>query len=133
MKTIIRIEHPLDGFGIFGDREKGKPFNHRFPDGAIGQFNYDSNDVGWFKDRHCDFNTPWADGIDFKSKEDYCAYKTVDQLQQWITREELMELIETYGFRVYALDVSIFQEGEHQICYKKQHILQQKDISSLFL
>lgn len=130
MTTIIRIEHPSDGLGIFGSREAGE-LNEYVWGEFIPTFNYNPWEVGYFMDRHRDFNTPDEDDLSLEMGGDFCAYTSIDQIQQWITKDEFTELFE-YGFKVYMLDVSECQIGKHQAIYRKEHILQQKDISSLF-
>lgn len=120
MKTIVRIEY-IDGNGIwFAENKKGNDI-----------VDYLSN-IKEFSIRHNYFNTPKEDNINFIKGVHFCAFKSIEQLQQWVYPEEIREFL-SLGFKVYLIDVSHYLEGSHQICYKKEDILQQKDISSLFI
>lgn len=118
MKTIIRIEHPSDGKGIWRSNINGV-----------------NNLSNWieFSDRHRKFPNPTYEGdvTGFIEGIHYCAFKSIEQLQEWVYKNEIKELLEM-GFKVYMLDVFNWLEGNYQICYKKEDILQQKDISELF-
>ncbi len=115
MKTIIRFEMP-NGIGIFNNTE----FT---PYSVI--------------DRHRKFPTIWQDngfeniGV-IITKDYFCAYKTIEQVQQWIMKDEIISLINN-GCNILMLDVSEFIEGEFQTIYKKEHIVSNKIINSLFL
>ena len=121
MKTVIRIEH-YDGIGMFRSQ--------------IGHLRrktvYDFlPEVG---DRHIKFNDPDMDHLDIEkeNKTWYCAYKSIEQLQKWILKDEFKILFDR-GFRVLLLDVTEYQEGEDQIIYTKESIANSKNISSLFI
>ena len=118
MNTIIRIEHPSDGKGIWRSNTTV----------------YDTLSNIWeFVSRHRQFPNPTYEGdvTGFIEGIHYCAFKSIEQLQEWVYKDEIKELLEL-GFKVYMLDVSNWLEGNYQICYKKEDILQQKDISELF-
>lgn len=121
MKTIIRIEHSC-GNGIW------KALYSRF-DNICYSFSFYNN----FKEKHASFPTPYFDkGINRMMEiDEYCAFKSIEQLQQWIEKEWWIEIFKA-GFKVFMLDVTSYVEGEYQILYKKKNILQSKDISSLF-
>jgi hypothetical protein len=84
--------------------------------------------------RHRDFNTPQEDGLDVRldKKEWFCAYKSIEQFQQWVMLSEVRVLI-SIGFDVLLLDVEDFQIGEHQVIFTKQSITSTKIINELFL
>lgn len=85
--------------------------------------------------RHNDFNTPQRDlGIEEKFIEGThrCAYKSLDQLQEWIPRKEIKKFIRR-GIVVLCHTVSDCFIGEHQICYDPIYITSTEDISELFL
>lgn len=129
MKTIIRIEHPSDGYGIFMDK----------------LLDVDENIIGTRKvkntydfakrmsDRHTKFNTPYHDNLDTRkdSKIWYCAYKSLDQMKEWITSKEIKAILKR-GYIVLMLEVKEHQEGRDQIIYTKESIKSSKDISALF-
>ena len=125
MKTIIRIEHK-SGYGIFravnrlgnciiDSKKAGKTFNK-------------------LQVRHFEFPTPHRDSKISRFIEDneFCAFKSIEQVQQWITKDEIIALTKL-DFKVLMLDVSECIEGEYQIIYEKENILQSKDITNLFI
>lgn len=124
MKTVIRIEYPEDGIGMFmtylknGLKRKIKPIDEF----CITAYR-----------RHCKFNSPREDGLNRHkdSKEWFCSYKSIEQLQQWIKTNELKRIIKK-GYMVLMLDVTEYQEGRDQIIYTKESIKSSKDITSLF-
>lgn len=125
MKTVIRIEYPLDGIGMFmtylpnGFKRKIKPLDEF----CISAFR-----------RHYEFNSPIQDGLDRQKdfKEWFCSYKSIEQLQQWITSNELKKIIKK-GYVVLMLDITEYQEGMDQIIYTKESIKSSKDITQLFI
>lgn len=84
--------------------------------------------------RHSIFNTPYGDGLYMKrgGMEWFCAYKSLDQMREWILEGELKELIEG-GYRILLLELDYHQEGEHQIIFTKEGIVSSKDITDIFL
>ena len=84
--------------------------------------------------RHANFNTPQEDGlnIELEGKEWFCAYKSLEQFEEWVILSEVRVLIEN-GFDVLLLDVEDFQIGKHQVIFTKQSITSTKIINELFL
>lgn len=128
MKTIIRIEHE-DGNGMF--RKKIERF-------AVGDYtdNILLNNL-WERHDACNkggMPVPYNDGIDLwkNRKEWFLGFKSMEQFNQWCLPEEVKELLKL-GFKVLMIDVEEYQEGGCQIAFTKDTILQQKDISSLFV
>ena len=125
MKTIIRIEHK-SGNGIF------RAVNR------LGNYIIDSKKVGKtfnkLQIRHFEFPTPYGDSkiSRFINEDEFCAFKSIEQVQQWITKDEIIALTKL-DFKVLMLDVSECIEGEYQIIYEKKNILQSKDITNLFI
>jgi len=122
---IIRIEHS-DGQGLFMSyifNEEGEETGRRFY--VVSNLLYSVSQ------RHNDFHTPEEEGLILIRGVDFCAYKSLEQLNQWIMPEEL-KIIINHGFSVYMIEIDIFQQGNHQIVYKKKDILTKTDISSLF-
>ena len=122
MKTIIRIERP-DGIGMFrndvsvynipelnslANRHSHGNFPIPYDDTKLGELSCYKDDKNWF-----------------------CAYKSIEQLQQWIKPEEFQYLFNN-DYKLLLLDVTEYQEGEYQILYTKESILNSKDISNLF-
>lgn len=127
IKTIIRIEYPLDGLGIF-TTYLGANFNHDKREiRPIDEFCREAYI------RHREFNDPFQDKLNLKkdNKNWFCSYKSIEQLQQWIKPEELKTIIEE-GYKVFMLDVFEYQEGKDQIIYTKDSIQSSKNITSLF-
>ena len=75
--------------------------------------------------RHINFNSPEEDRLDIRkdNKLWYCAYKSIEQLQEWIKPKELKDLIAN-GYVIKLLDVDEYQYGRDQIIYTKQSIKQ---------
>lgn len=115
---IVRIEHS-DGWGIFRT-QTNRP-------------NVCDLKLSALIDRHCKFfPTPVQESNGrFIEEDEYCAFKTIEQVQQWITADEIRILLDN-DFKVYLLEVATCITYEHQCIYKKENIVEQKDISELF-
>lgn len=123
MKTIIRIEHSKQGLGLFRAIDNcGNAIIRKLPF-------YSSLSA-----KHSNFPTPDDDiGIErYPEENEYCAFKSIEQLKQWIESEWFNTIIEL-GFKILLLDVIDCVEGEYQILYKKENVIQTKDISNLFI
>lgn len=118
MQQIVRIEHS-DGWGIF--RTQG------------GRPNVSDLGMDDLVRRHCnDFPTPYQEsGGKSLERNQFCAFKTIEQVQQWIMPDE-MRLLLSHDFKVYLLEVSQCITYQHQCVYEKEDIIEQKDISNLF-
>lgn len=126
---VIRIEHRRDKHGIFNPTNK----YNRYEMGLDG-----TEDAC---ERHTKFMAPYRDKSVIDStktldltkdgKEWFCAFKSIEQLQQWLTLKEINILLNNY-FNVYILSVDEFQEGEFQVIYTKESIKSKKVINSLF-
>lgn len=120
MKTIIRIERS-DGIGMFMSRHSV----------------YDIEELKDIANRHGGgkFPTPFGENPELDLWKDdkkwFCAYKSIEQLQQWIKPDEFKHLFNN-SYKVLLLDVTEYQEGKYQIIYTKESISQSKDISRLF-
>lgn len=119
MNTIKVVRITKDGLGIFSPK-------------VVDSFREDYRYVNLNK-RHQNFNTPQEDFLDIRKEgfEWFCTYKSVGQLQQWNTFDEINMLIEK-GFSVLMLEVSEYQIGEHQIIFTKESIVKTVDISNYF-
>lgn len=127
-KVIIRIEQ-TDGLGLFQYKfydAEGKLHRRKVRVAAM--------ELPDMSERHCQFNDPWNDCLDIErdNKEWFCAYKSARQFKQWITSEEIRQIIEM-GYRVFVLEVSEYQEGKDQIIYTKDSIVKSQDVTELFL
>lgn len=125
MIQAIRIEH-TDGIGMFRqcdlDYIKRKHSLYCF-----------RNTRKYARDiinRHCNFNTLYEDFYN-ATENHFCAYKSIDHIQQWITKKELSYLFKK-GYSVYLLELSEVVEGEDQYAFLKEWIINKTDISSLF-
>ena len=109
----IRLECD-DGDGIFVKREKG--------------FDLGSLLLG---DRiikaHKNFPTPITEFGDHFTEDHRCAYKSIDQLLQWISLRDL-EYLQKFGVVIYQLELDFCLEGEFQICYLEKNIINKKKI-----
>jgi hypothetical protein len=119
---VIRVEHP-DGYGMFRSYDK----DHNIRSHSVDEICHD------LCIRHYDFNEPSGDGLnlDRDSKDWFCAYKTIEQIQEWVKPEEFKILFDN-DYKIYVLSVSEYQIGESQIIYTKDSILNKRDISTLF-
>ena len=119
--TIIRIEHPDTGFGMF----KSKLDNKRLC--------YELSNYLQFPNKHANFPTSYNDSKINRciKKYEFCAFKSIYQLQKLVIKKELKEFI-SMGFKVYALDVSECIIGKFQILFEKKNITQSKNITLLF-
>lgn len=122
MRTIIRIEHSTQGLGIWQAENEDCV-------SLCNSFSFYSE----FSKKHNDFPTPREDNMINRviKGDEFCAFKSIEQLQQWIEKDWWSEIFDK-GFKVLMIDVITCVEGEYQILYKKEDILQTKDISSLF-
>ena len=120
MKKAIRIEHDC-GNGLF--RAKNDDYT------IINNLSYDIYTNLVIK--HKQFPTPSKEGLDIE-KDEFCAFKSIEQIQQWIEPEWFNEIIKL-GFKIYLLELSSCKEGNSQIVFKKQNIRSKKDITELFL
>ena len=132
-KTIIRIEHPSDGKGLWCSViDGGTIYDKRINNHS--KF----NDIA---DRHATDAFPnfWEDrvlskAIDHEELHKYnFAFKSLDQLKTALTSDEMKECINILGFRILMLDVTDYHESDYQIIFKKKSIVSYKDISFMFL
>lgn len=128
IKTVIRIEHPEDGIGIFITRTKGLTCwkNKK----VTSTFDYSVRNIGNVYEKHSDM--PGARRIEgFIEDRYYCAYPSVEVMKKWINCGEIKQLL-SFGFVVLVLDVTDYIETLEQVIYTKESIVSSKDISSLF-
>lgn len=118
MITAIRIEHPSDGIGIFMQKDRESLSVHNF--------------LKSVSVRHVQNFPDIKDEIGYEVYKSYfCAYKTIEQLNDWILPDEMTEIINK-GYKIYLLDLTEAKVTDFQVIFKKEHILQQKDITSIF-
>ena len=126
-KSVIRIENKEDGRGIFrsyaGDFERHSNYNEIY--------NRHQN-----KDKFPAYghDIQLRDQINYDDLQDYYfAFKSLEQLRTGFTDVELKEAIEELGFQVLMLDVTDYYESDYQIVFNKESIVEEKDISFMFL
>jgi len=117
--TIIRIEH-ADGYGMY----RAKNWGERY---TLG----DCENTEKMNELHANRKTPYSDGIKFDN-DMFCAFESLETFKALVIDSELSWLLHNHDFKVLMLDVTLIHRGEHQVCYKKEHVLQTKDISSFF-
>lgn len=119
MITVVRFERR--GNGIF------RPSNRSIYNSAIAKRTYARHNNG-------NFPLPEDENLNmFKYYKDwFCAYKTIEQLQAWVHKDEIDFFI-SKGFKVLMLDVTEYQQGEMQVIFTKESIISCKDVTSLFV
>lgn len=121
MTTIIRIEHTT-GWGLW--RAHLNPFT------AIIEELECFNEV---LEKHKNMPTVINDpGLGSRNTDEFCAFKSIEEFNQWMDKAWMPELVDN-DFKVLMIDVSECRIGQYQVVFKKEHILQTKDITSLFL
>lgn len=122
MITAIRIEHPRDGNGIFNAAKDDIPILNEL------------SNCNEFRMRHNKFLTPREDPLinRWPNGNEYCAFLSMDQLNHWINKTEMNELIDL-GFRVLVIHISECVTGKYQILYTKSNVFHTSDITSLFI
>ncbi len=123
MKQIVRIEHKDSGIGIWNHSNDG---SYKRNVEAIDSYEL-------LRDRHLNFLRPFEEtnlkGI--FNKDYYCAFKSLDQLKDWIYDNEVKELIDQ-GFIILLIELNNYHEGDYQIIFKKEDIITRKDITDIF-
>lgn len=122
MVTIIRVEHQ-NGLGMF-----------RYKGGGRGELNQNII-LGDMYFRHgSSFPTPYKENLDIElgGMKWFCAFKSLDQFEKWVTRGEARELINN-GFKILMLKTNQYQVGKYQIIYTKEGVVETTDISPLFM
>jgi hypothetical protein len=132
-RKIVRVEH-ADGCGMFRNDKYGK---YRYILGNSDETikMYELHDSLPTPKRDRGFNLGdlgWGDFDEFMEGR-FCAYKTLDSFYQWIVKDELKWLLNNHDFKVLLIEVTELLEGEYQVLYKKENIVNVEDISSLFL
>lgn len=121
----IRIEHAL-GWGMF--RAEDKDGNYINDEDIVGD---ELSEM--FKRHYADFPIPQMDSGILREPEDdeFCAFKSLEQLDQWVTPDEIRELIKR-GFTVFIIELEEATIGEYQILYKKEDVLAKLEINDLY-
>ena len=129
MITIIRIEHPSDGQGLWrsGDEDCLISNHSKFTE---------------ITERHSDkskFPTYGNDEvlhtqIDWYTLQKYhFAFLNLEQFREALTNEEVKECINDLEFQVLMLDVTDYYTSSYQAVFNKESIISSKDISFMFI
>ena len=118
METLQIVHLEKNGIGIFQTRDP---------------LIYETATYNRYVDRHKYFPVPFMEDLNLNKGESewFCAYITVQVMQQWLADRDIQFLIRR-GFKVLLLTVSDFQKGEKQAVYTKESIINQEDITSIF-
>jgi len=86
-------------------------------------------------DQHANgFPTPYLDGgldMDLDDKEWFCSYKSIETMFEYLTHKQIRFLI-SKGFKVLLLEVTNYQEGDFQVIYTKDSVVNTTDLTELF-
>lgn len=118
--NIIRVEHE-DGWGMFRFNEAT---GYRY---TIG----DTKETAAMYNLHYSRPRPHEDGIKFIAGEDYCAFDSLETFSSLVKPRSINFLFK-HGFKVVMLTVTAIKRGGHQVAYRKEDVIEVKDISSLF-
>lgn len=114
---IYRVEH-ISGYGIWrAETENGRSIcqNYSF---------YCELDT-----KHSKFPIAQKDVEKFIPGVHYCAFKSLRQLNIWVKKEWRQEL-KSFDFKFYEIEIEEKNclIGKKQICFKKEHIINKKEI-----
>lgn len=74
-----------------------------------------------------DFPMPYDEQHKIKGKEWYSAGKSIDNMNEWFSREDAERLVEN-GFQLYKYEVSEFQELEMECLFTREGIVDKEII-----
>ena len=128
MITVIRIEHPSDGQGLW--RSGG--------DDIILDRHSKYSDINCrhSTDKYPNFieDDELREQLSFNELEKYhFAFLNLEQFREALTNEEVKECINDLGFRVLMLDVTDYFTSSYQAVFNKESIISSKDISFMFI
>jgi hypothetical protein len=115
---VVRVENNSSGYGIW----------------KHSRFLMFTEGLEEINSRHSEFPIPSMDGLNLsKNKfEWFCAYKSIEQFQEWIKSDEI-KIIIGLGFDVLLIEVEDYQVGDYQVIFTKESIISTKIINELFL
>lgn len=127
MIKVLRLEHN-DGSGIFTSYINGE---HR---------EYNPWSVACHEDvssRHQQFKDPYKEEFSsdiyvFIEGLHFCAYKSIEQFQDWIHKDEFAQYY-AHGIKAYILELSDCFIGIDQVLFKKSDVISKTDVSELFI
>lgn len=125
---VIRIE-ANDGLGIFMNYDNNCVIRDII---SLIKENEENNlKLKTIRIRHNDFPTPYEEKL-YITNEYFCAYNSIELLNEWIKPKEIKFLIEV-GFNILMLEVTNYQTGKFQTIFTKDSIVSSKNINSLFM
>ena len=134
VKQVIRIEHPDDNLGIFNSGgETARIRSHSCFNTIIERHKDETRYPSYHKDYKLQNQLDFIEGCTSYIYKYRFAFHSLEVLNEAFTREELMEVIQDLGFRVYILEVSSWIESEYQVIFKPEYITSRKDISFMFV
>lgn len=134
MITVIRIEHPNDGHGLWRARDNdGTTFISRHSKFKVIEQRHNGDD----------FPTYWGDHELMRSVKErdgqsdpmnyHFAFLSLEQVIEALTLDEIKECINLLGFKVLMLTVTEYHVSAYQAIYKKESVTEEKDITFLFI
>lgn len=124
---VIRIEHPHTGLGLF--RSPMKIDNLIITNMSLIESLDCYNDIII---KHEYFYSPKEEKLKFIPNKHYCAFKSIDQLNEWFTKDQLIAIY-SLGFKIFSIKLSKYIEGKYQVVFRKRDIIQMKNITSNIL
>lgn len=129
MISVIRIEHPSDGKGLWNSDEGMTP--------RIKKHSMYKN----ISNRHSSLKYPTYEEdnelnkqLSYEELENYhFAFLNLEQFREALTNEEIKECINNLGFQVLMLDVTDYYTSSYQAVFNKESIVSSKDISFMFI
>lgn len=124
LKQCIRIEHGSEGLGMWRSNQSDDMY-------------YNSKFSKMYERHGRQMPIPRLDegiGTKFRSGTHHCAYRSISQMQKWITKRELKNVIKE-GFKIYLIEgtKTYIIEGENQVIFNPKKIKTKKDITNLFI
>lgn len=114
---IVRLEHPKTGEGIF-------MVDASVSSGAVSEeyqtFAYGTN--SWFRRHNKHMRFASAEFPMFKSGEHFCAYNSLEELNNWFEGNELERIVNEFGFQIQELEVSTCHQSIQQSIFLKKDI-----------
>lgn len=129
MITIIRIEHPSDGQGLWNSRKNNicKIESHSLYKTIRNRHITDKYPT-FSRDYELNTQISYVDLISY-----HFAFLNLEQFKEALTSEEIKECINDLGFQVLMLDVTDYFTSSYQAIFNKNSIVSSKDISFMFL
>ena len=113
MKTVYRIENPVEMDGMWYDRygNERKRIHELCPNGIAKDFPMPLN-----------LQLHRKDGEIWNS-----AGSSIDQMNYWFTPEDAKNLMNN-GFKLFKFNITMYQELEHEVLFCRKGIIYQEEI-----